>query len=718
MVAGVLVEVANKNVDKIFDYLVPSSMESNIKVGMRVLIPFASRVILGFVLELKSSSSLELKEIIKVIDDDAVLNDELLDLGKFVQKMTLSTLISAYQTMLPKALKASSKRSINIKYVTYLKLDREKLLGVKLTNKDHEFLNLFGEKDTILKSDVKGFVYTINKLKDAGVIDLEMVEKYRLDYGSYSKKDDKPLTVDQEMAINKIINSDKMTCLLYGVTGSGKTYVYVHLIRYMLGMGKTSIVLVPEIGLTPQMIAEFKSRFTCGVAVLHSRLSDGERYDEYRRINRGEVEIVIGTRSAVFAPLKNIGIIIIDEEHTSSYKQDNNPKYNAILVAQERCRYHNAKLILGSATPSLDSYARAVKGVYELVVLPKRVNNRKLPLVNVVDMNKEIKKSGYLSSLLIDKIKKALDRNEQVMLLLNRRGYASLIACSSCGHVFKCPSCDISLTYHKNSNMLRCHYCGYAEKLLDICPSCHERAIRNLGVGTERIEEELNKIFKARIIRMDYDTTSTKGAHEKILSSYANGEYDILLGTQMIAKGLDFKNVTLVGVINADTSLLMPSYKSSEYTFELLCQVFGRSGRSDKEGEVVVQTYNKDNYAIVRAINHDYIGFFKEEMGIRRKLLYPPYVYIVLVRILSKDYDLAKRESINIKKYLDLNKKDEIILGPGLANVFKINNVYRFQIMIKYKNEDNIYDLLNKVLNHYKTVSSIKVDVDFNPNNI
>ena len=431
------------------------------------------------------------------------------------------------------------------------------------------------------------------------------------------------------------------------------------------------------------MVTRFKSRFKESIAILHSRLSEGEKYDEYRRISRGEVKIVIGARSAVFAPLKNIGLIVIDEEHTSSYKQDNNPKYSAIDIAIERSRYHNAIVVLGSATPTLESYAKAMKGVYKLVSLPNRVNDRKLPEVRIIDMNKE-KKNGYFSSELTNLIKVRLEKNEQIILLLNRRGYSSFITCSNCGYVEKCPNCDITLTYHKSSNMIRCHYCGYADKHKSVCKSCSEEAMKDLGIGTEKVEEELHKLFDCRVVRMDYDTTSRKGAHERIISDFKEHKYDILLGTQMIAKGLDFSLVTLVGVINADTSLMIPSYKSSENTFQLLCQVSGRSGRGDVPGDVIIQTFNKEHYAIELVKNHDYLTFFKEEMNIRRKLGYPPYYYLVSVKVISPKYELARDESMKVANKLKNELNNSVVLGPTVNNLFKVNNQYRFNIIIKY----------------------------------
>ena len=491
----------------------------------------------------------------------------------------------------------------------------------------------------------------------------------------------------------------------------------MEIVEEMLNRGKDSIFLVPEISLTPQMVYHFKSRFGDEVAVLHSRLSEGEKYDEYRKIVEGKVHIVVGARSAVFAPFKNLGAIIIDEEHTTSYKQDNNPKYSAIEIAIERAKNNNAIVILGSATPSLETYARSIKGLYTLVELKHRVNTNNLPLVEIVDMSKEKHRGSIFSSKLITEVNKRLEEHEQIILLLNRRGYSSFITCSNCGYTAKCPHCDITLTYHKTSNTLRCHYCGYADKMNDICPSCGEKAIKTLGTGTEKVEEEIKKVFNARVVRMDLDTTSKKGSHEKIITAFKNHEYDILLGTQMIAKGLDFSNVTLVGVINADTSLMIPNYRSNEYTFQLLMQTAGRSGRGEKNGSVIIQTFNPEHYAITLASKHDYIDFFKQEMEVRRKLSYPPYYYLIYIKVIGKDYNKISIESNKIASILTRELKNSKILGPTTCSVFKLNGLFRFGIIIKYKKEEKMEEVLQSLVNHYKGNQTVKVDIDVNPNN-
>lgn len=720
MIAKVLVEINNINVDKTFDYIVPFEYIENIKIGMRVKVPFASRELEGFVLDLVNNAddNYELKEIISIVDTEPILNNELLHLGQFMSKKYFSTLISCYQTMLPKALKAQNKTTINKKMIKYVELCSNSFPKLKPNQeKIVEYLRVGGKvkKEEVNKISVSG----VNTLIKNGIIIESLIEEYRLVTKDINKeKETFKLTVEQQEAKNKILSQTQSSVfLLHGVTGSGKTVVYMEIVEEMLNRGKDSIFLVPEISLTPQMVYHFKSRFGDEVAVLHSRLSEGEKYDEYRKIVEGKVHIVVGARSAVFAPFKNLGAIIIDEEHTTSYKQDNNPKYSAIEIAIERAKNNNAIVILGSATPSLETYARSIKGLYTLVELKHRVNTNNLPLVEIVDMSKEKHRGSIFSSRLITEVNKRLEEHEQIILLLNRRGYSSFITCSNCGYTAKCPHCDITLTYHKTSNTLRCHYCGYADKMNDICPSCGEKAIKTLGTGTEKVEEEIKKVFNARVVRMDLDTTSKKGSHEKIITAFKNHEYDILLGTQMIAKGLDFSNVTLVGVINADTSLMIPNYRSNEYTFQLLMQTAGRSGRGEKNGSVIIQTFNPEHYAITLASKHDYIDFFKQEMEVRRKLSYPPYYYLIYIKVIGKDYNKISLESNKIASILTRELKNSKILGPTTCSVFKLNGLFRFGIIIKYKKEEKMEEVLQSLVNHYKGNQTVKVDIDVNPNN-
>ena len=717
MVVGVLVQLASQNVDKIFDYSVPKELEDSMQVGIRVLVPFGRQTLEGFVLKIKDSSPLELKEVYSIVDYDIVLNKELLALGKEIQKDTLSTLISAYQVMLPKALKAKAGTTIRKKFHTFYQLEQRDYLGTSLPQK--KILELFHDRKMIPKEELTSIsLSALSTLVEKKVLLPVFIEDYRLKYEVH-KESKKVLTPLQQEVVTKVIQGDyRKPFLLFGVTGSGKTEVYMNIIEHVLNQGKTAIILVPEISLTPQMVEQFSNRFGNQIAALHSALSDGEKYDEWRRIARGEASIVIGARSAIFAPLKNIGIIIMDEEHSDSYKQgDKDPRYHARDIAIWRAKYHACPVLLGSATPSLESMARAQKEVYQLLTLTERVNGRKLPDVEIIDMNQEAKKSSsHLTVQLLNEINDCIDRGEQAILFLNRRGFSTFVTCKNCAETIKCPHCDITLTYHKSNRMLRCHYCGYATPLPKVCPNCGEEALSDLGVGTEKIEEELHNLLPyAKVLRMDVDTTSRKGAHKKMIDAFRGHEYDILLGTQIVAKGLDFSDVTLVGVINADTSLNIPDFRSSENTYSLLSQVAGRSGRSSKQGKVLIQTFNPDHYAISYVKRHDYLGFYKEEMVIRRKLGYPPYYFLCYIKISGRDSKYIYQEALKIKQSLDCSLEYTTILGPTSLPIFRVNNIYRYGIILKYKREDKLRSELSHIKNHYKTNSKVRIDIDFSP---
>ena len=714
MLIEVLVELKARAVDKYFTYKVPVNLINKVKVGVRVIVPFAYSKLMGFVtkVNVENTSDYEIKEILDVVDTEVILTDELLELGKYLKEKTLATLISCYQVMLPNGYKASKKK-INKKYETYITVNIDKLKDVKLSDKQQDIINILLKNKQVSYSYLKKINSSVDTLIKNEVLVKEKVEVYRLN-NNYSLKEKYALTSDQEKVYKQVDLDKYQTYLLYGVTGSGKTEVYMELIEDVIKKGKEAIVLIPEISLTPQTVRRFIERFGQVVAILHSGLSDSEKYDEYRKIRKGEVKIVIGARSAIFAPLENIGIIVIDEEHSTSYKQENMPRYDAIEVAKKRGEYHNCPVILGSATPTLESFSRTIKNVYTLLKLEKRVNNRALPEVEIIDMMKAKKKTKFFSETLYEKINSTLQKGEQVILFLNKRGYATTISCKNCGKTFTCKNCDITLTYHKSSEMLRCHYCGYAEVKPKVCPNCQSELELN-GIGTEQIEEELNTLFPDyKTIRMDFDTTSKKGSHEKIIELFRNNEYQILVGTQMIAKGLDFSNVTLVGVINADGSLNIPDFRSSETTFDLLNQVSGRAGRGEKKGYVYIQTFNPTHYAILYAKNNNYLGFFQNEMKNRHLLNYPPYCYLALIILSAIDYNYLGLESKKIKEYLKTNLKTEI-LGPSLANPFRVNKIYRMNIIIKYKKENNIYEVLNNLINHYKINDKLRIDIDFNP---
>ena len=716
MLASVIIEYSVKSLNKVFDYKIPEDLKDIIRVGHKVIVPFGKVEVEGFVLKIHNNidSALEYRSIIKIQESDFYLNEELLKLGKYMSDFLLCNLISCYQVMLPKALKASLKTNINRKYITKVSLNKEididgYILEHKRNTGEISIINSLKEGE----KEKKEFGSSLKKLIEKGIVVENKYEVNREVATDYLKKDIS-LTDGQLKAVNEILNSNDDKFLLYGVTGSGKTEVYIELLKRVLKLNKTGIVLVPEISLTPQIVARFKGVFGDNVAVFHSSLSEGEKYDEYRRIMNGEVSLVVGARSAVFAPLKNIGLIIIDECQSQTYKQENTPKYNAIDIAFKRSEYNNAKVIMGSATPSLEQYARGKKGVFHLINLPSRISGR-LPSFEIVDMDKEAKKHNYIISDKLDKeIKSALERKEQVILLLNRRGYSTFLSCTNCGFVYKCPNCDISLIYHKSSNSYSCHYCGYRCQKSDVCPSCHEEAIKDLGLGTEKLESMIAKKYNVEVLRMDADTTSTKNAHQKLIKEFSSGKYSILVGTQMISKGLNFENVSLVGTINSDASLSIPDFRSSEKTYELLSQTAGRVGRFNLPGKVIIQTYNPTNYVYKSVVKNDFDAFFNYEMNIRKKLMYPPYYYICNILITSATFNEAGDAANKVKKFIDskLNEKEFIVLGPSVSSIVRLNNKYRFNIMIKYKKIDNLLPVMREVNNI--NIKNVSIDININ----
>lgn len=569
---------------------------------------------------------------------------------------------------------------------------------------------------------------SVNSLVKKGILKVEELEVYRDPYSEreFARKTSLILTKEQENAISPVLssieNEHHEVFLLYGVTGSGKTEIYLQSIQEVLNKGKEAIVLVPEIALTPQMVTRFKERFGDLVAVMHSGLSAGEKYDEWRKIQRKEVKVVVGARSAIFAPFENIGIIIIDEEHETSYKQEENPRYHARDVAIQRAKTYNCPVVLGSATPSLESFARAQKGRYTLLSLPKRMNNQSLPTVEIVDMREELRTGNrsMFSIKLFEKLKDRLEKNEQTVLFLNKRGHSSFVMCRDCGYVMNCPHCDITLTYHRYNEQMKCHYCGYEDRVPTICPECNSEHIRYFGTGTQKVEEELHKLLpEARVIRMDVDTTGRKGSHEKLLSAFQEGQADILLGTQMIAKGLDFPNITLVGVLSADTMLHLPDFRSSEKTFQLLTQVSGRAGRHQLPGEVVIQTYTPEHYSVELAGTQDYDRFYQHEMIVRKVHQYPPFYYLSLVTVSHEELMKVVSVTEKIAKFITSRlSKEAVVLGPVASPIPRINDRYRYQCLIKYKKEPELNNALKAILDHYQQemgTGGLQISVDLNP---
>lgn len=782
MIAEVIVDVKVKNVNRPFSYIVPSYFEEVIEIGMRVKVPFGHREILGFVVNLKDESHYtdQLKPIVDILDIIPSLTVELLELAKRMSRETSSFLINCIQAMLPSAIKAKYvkkvvrikseinprlnhyfaikkeivfdkilkddyhlikkaimnheidviyevKDKLNIKYETYLTLIEEK----KVTGKKQQALidYIKSQTEKVKKSDLIKQLNvpssTIKSLIDKGIIKETSKEIYRNPY--MVKKNDTmikhTLNKEQQEAFSHILssvkNQNQEIFLLHGVTGSGKTEVYLNSIEEVIALGKEAIMLVPEISLTPQIVRLFKLRFGQHVAVLHSGLSTGEKYDEWRRIRKQEVKVVVGARSAIFAPFTNLGIIIIDEEHESTYKQSEMPKYHAIEIAKLRAKKYHATLVLGSATPSLESYARAIKKVYTLLELTKRATLKEMPKTTIVNMAEEFK-SGNLSIIsktLENAILDRLAKNEQIILLLNRRGYDNFLMCRSCGYTVTCKNCDISLTYHKSTNRLKCHYCGYEQKVTKECPQCRSPHLKGFGFGTQKVEEIILKQFPmVRLIRMDNDTTSNKGDHERLLTAFKNKEADILLGTQMIAKGLDFEEVTLVGVLSADTVLKLPDYKASEKTFQLLTQVSGRAGRHKENSDVIIQTYNPNHNAVVLAAGNNYKAFFNQEMKIRKMGRYIPYYFMAQIVVTDEVFQETLKEANKIVIYLKNHLSSEcILLGPVIPQIKRLNNLYSSQIILKYKKEPQLEAVLESLIVSYQD-KLVNVIVDRYPN--
>ena len=574
---------------------------------------------------------------------------------------------------------------------------------------------------------------TVKTLVKQNVLRSYEVDKFRDPFVASQFKQTVPLqlTTEQQgafaIARQALLEGQYHTYLLHGITGSGKTELYLQWIQFCIDLGKEAIVLVPEISLTPQMIERFKGRFGEQVAVLHSRLSDGERYDEWRKIRNRQVKVAIGARSAVFAPFEKLGCIFIDEEHETSYKQEETPKYVTREVARRRCQTQQAVLVLGSATPSLESYVKTLTNNDSYLHLSQRASRQSLPQIEIVDMRNELKEAhrSIISRSLLSHMQDRIQKNEQMIIFLNRRGYSTIVMCRSCGFVCQCPHCEIALTFHQTQQRLHCHYCGFEQPVIHVCPTCQNTQMKFFGTGTQKVEEELNRLLPtARIIRMDVDTTTTKGSHEKLLTSFAHHEADILLGTQMISKGLDFANVTLVGVINADTVLNMPDFRSAEKTFQLLTQVAGRAGRAEKAGEVVIQTYNPEHYSIQFAKNHDYLGFAKMELKYRESLHYPPFCNLVVFVLSHENLNILIRASEHFGQYAreflqhQQQTEDCFILGPTAAPIAKLKDRYRYQCMLKYKSDFAVRPLLQWLSQHMEgwlQQHKIQMSIDVDP---
>ena len=731
MYAEIILNSEAIEIDRPFTYKVPLDMEQKVKVGQMVRVPFGvrSKPVEGFILDLKEEEikvSFKIKNILSVENEEPVITEEDLKLINFLREEYLCKYIDAIRLLIPVGiLKGAKSKSRSV--IVYID---DNLESIKNSDGYLEVIN-FIKRNTgkYTKSELTKehgvSLYKLNKLIEHGLIKSEKEIVFRYNTREYNKDVEKKLTAEQSMAIEAIEDSEENLILLKGVTGSGKTEVYMRLVEKVLTEGKSAIVLVPEIALTPQMIERFKGRFGSNVALFHSKLSDGERFDEWYRVKEGKASLIIGARSAIFLPARKLGLIIIDEEHENTYKSDQNPKYQTKEVAEFISKLKGCKVILGSATPTIESYYRAISGEMKLVELNHRIDNRPMPEMKLVDMREELRSGNksIFSRRLYASMQQKLEKGEQIILFLNRRGFSTFVSCRSCGYVFDCENCDISMTYHKNG-FLVCHYCGKTKKQPNLCPKCGSKYVKFFGAGTERVEEEVRKYLKnAKILRMDVDTTRAKDSHEKIYNAFKAGEADILIGTQMVSKGLDFPNVTLVGILSADMSLNLPDYRAAERSFQIITQVAGRAGRGEKEGEVIVQTYTPEHYSLQYAKKYDYEDFYEKEFTIRAMMGYPPFGRILLINGIGKNEDELKKQMIFLGKKVK-EKAEEFggleVLGPTPCIIYKIKENYRCQIIVKGEFsskfsksiKDLLYDKANNVYN------DIRVSMDINPNSL
>ena len=744
MIAQVIINSNVKNLNKIFDYNVPAEMLGTICVGDRILVPFGNKKTLeeGFVIGFKENSEYKVKDIAK-IQDGIKLTEENIELAKLMSKRYFCNISDCIKLMLPPG--TSTKNIENrIKDKTlnfvYLKKDIEEIEEdienkVIKSEKQKRVLNFLMQNEGIQTVELEIITDTTSSVLKALEKKeyIEIIEE-KVERNPFVNKDIKPtknlkLTDEQKDAFDKINeaikNKQYKEFLLYGVTGSGKTEIYLQLIGEVLKKEKTAIVLVPEISLTPQMVDRFIARFgEEKIAVLHSKLSIGERFDQWNKIKNGECKIVIGARSAIFAPVENLGLIVIDEEHDSSYKSETNPRYNAKELAGYIAKKNNIPLVLGSATPDICTYYKAENKQIELLELSRRANDSNLPDVEIIDLKQELANGNrsILSTKLYSEIEENLRNKRHTILFLNRRGYSTFVMCRDCGYVVKCKNCNITMTYHLKTNKLKCHYCGHEEKSINTCPECNSKNIKYFGTGTQKLEQEINKIFpEASTIRMDVDTVSKKNSHEEILNKFKNENIDILIGTQMVVKGHHFPNVTLVGVIAADSSLYIEDYRANERTFQILTQVAGRAGREKLPGKVIVQTYNPDNFAIECSKKQDYNIFYETEIELRKQLKYPPLCDIISIGL--TDTDENKIKTVSRKLYKNINeliKKynlEVMIYKPLPCPIDKIKNKYRWRIILKGKLNNTLIDIINYSINKLNNKST-RIIVDTNPTNL
>ncbi len=742
--ADVIIDISHEALDKVFQYRVPFSLQGEIRPGVRVQIPFGkgNQVREGYVISLSETADYPedlIKEILALSPGSVAMESQMIRLAAFLKDRYGSSMYQALKTVMPvkKTVARKKKTDVTLRLTVpeaeeILRLwekrnyrVRSRFLAALLQRPDH---TLSGDEikqiGSISQKDLK-------KMEEQGIITLQNRMLYRNPFSSLQKKEERvPLNLEQSAVLEEFTGDyeagERKTYLLHGVTGSGKTEVYMALIEVVLGMGKQAIVLIPEISLTFQTVRRFYERFGEQVAVIHSRMSQGEKSDSYMRIEQGEANIVVGPRSALFAPTGNLGLIVIDEEHDGAYKSDSTPKYHARETAIFRAGMTGASVVLGSATPSMESYTRAQRGEYTLWTLKKRGGDAVLPRVSIVDLKEEFHQGNrsVFSASLREKIRERLERKEQIMLFLNRRGFAGFVSCRACGTVIKCPHCDISLTYHRDGT-LRCHYCGFSSPYSRECPVCRRPHVAAFGLGTEKVETALAEEFPgARVLRMDMDTTRRKHSHQKMLEAFGGGQADILLGTQMIVKGHDYENVTLVGILAADLSLHSHDFRSGERTFQLLCQAAGRAGRGKKQGEVVIQTYSPDHYAIRTAADQDYYRFYEEEAAYRKMLRYPPWSHMLVILVQSGEESQAALAVQRIQKMIVQSQSGSqnpvSVLNPGQASLAKLKDTYRQVIYLKHTEAERLLDLkdrLQAVIDTHPLFAGVSVQYDFDPMN-
>lgn len=719
-------------IDRPFTYKIPVELEEKIQVGQIVKVPFGmgNKTSEGFVLSIKEENevniSFRVKKISAIITDEAIIDEDDIKLINFLREKYLCKYIDAFRLLIPvgimKGAKSKSKKVIVFK--------SDDLSCIKKTEGYIEIINFLKENSgKYTKSELINVnsisQYKLNKLIEKGLLIVEEETVFRYNNRTYNIDCEKELTFEQKHVLDEYNNSGNNLFLLKGVTGSGKTEVYMRMVEEVLEKNQSAIVLVPEISLTPQMIERFKGRFGRNVALFHSKLSDGERFDEWFRVKEGKAKLVVGARSAIFLPVKNLGLIIIDEEHENTYKSDQNPKYQTKEVAEFLSEQKGCRVVLGSATPTIETYYRALTGDLKLLELNSRVDGKAMPPMKVIDMRNELR-SGNISLFsreLFRDMQEKLSKGEQIILFLNRRGFSTFVSCRSCGYVFKCEECDISMTYHR-SGLLVCHYCGKTKRAPQKCPKCDSKYVKFFGAGTERVEEEVKKYFKdARVLRMDVDTTRGKDSYENIYNTFKEGKADILIGTQMISKGLDFKNVTLVGILAADMSINIPDYRAAERTFQIITQVAGRAGRGEKQGKVIIQTYTPEHYSLKYAVNYDYEGFYEKEFTVRALMKYPPFGKILLINGISKKEDLLKNfmhKISNVIKPLVEKELEVDILGPIPCLVAKVKENYRWQIVIKGEFESEFAKKIKELLydENKNVYNDIRISMDINPNNL